>query len=48
MDALPRLPLLALGEIPLLVSLFDTYETLVVVVPTVPLCFHTSGLGTLA
>ena len=48
MDAFLRLTLLALGAVPLLVSLLATYETLVVVVPTVPLCFHTSSLGILA
>ena len=48
MDAFPRLTLLALGAVPLLVSLLATYETLVVAVSTTPLCFHTSGLGILA
>ena len=48
MDAFSRLTLLALGAVPLLVSLLATYETLVVVVPTTPLCFNTSGLGILA
>ena len=47
MDAFPRLTLLALGAVPLLVSLLATYETLVVV-PTIPLCFHTSSLDILA
>ena len=47
MDAFPRLAL-ALGAVPLLVSLLATYETLVVVVPTTTLCFHTSFLGILA
>ena len=47
MDAFPRLALLALGAIPLLAYLLATYETLVVV-PTTPLCFSTSGLGILA
>ena len=48
MDAFPRLTLLALGAVPLLVSLLATYGTLVGVVPTTPLWFHTSGLGILA
>ena len=48
MDAFPRLTLLALGAVPLLVSLLATYETLVVVAPTTSLCFNTSGLGILA
>ena len=48
MDAFPRLTLLALGAVPLLVSLLATYETLVVVLPTILLCFHTSSLGILA
>ena len=48
MDAFPRDTLLALGAVSLLVSLLATYETLVVVVPTIPLCFHTSSVGTLA
>ena len=47
-DAFSRLTLLALRAAPLLVSLIATCETLVVVVPTPPLCFHTSGLGILA
>ena len=48
MNAFPHLALLALGAVPLLVTLLATNKTLVVVVPTVPLCFHPSGLGTLA
>ena len=48
MNAFPRLALLALGAVPLLVTLIATNKTLVVLVPTVPLCFHPSGLGTLA
>ena len=48
MDAFPHLALLALGAVPLLVTLLATNKTLVVIVPTVPLCFHPSGLGTLA
>ena len=48
MDAFPRLILLALRAVPLLVSLLAAYETLVVVVPTFPLCFHTSSFGILA
>ena len=47
-DVFPRLNLPALGAVPLLVSLLATYETLVPVVPTIPLCVHTSSLGTLA
>ena len=43
MDAFPRLTLLALGADPLLVTLFATPKALLVV-PTVPLCFHTSSL----
>ena len=39
--------LLVLGAVPLLVTLLATHKTLVVVA-TVPLCFHTSGLSTLA
>ena len=48
MTAFPRLILLTLGSVPLLVSLLATYETLLVVVPTNPLCFHISSLGILA
>ena len=48
MNAFPRLALLALGAVPLLVTLLTTNKKLVVLVPTVPLCFHPSGLGTLA
>ena len=48
MEAFPRLTLQALGAVPPLVTLLATQETLVAVVPTVPLCFHTSCLGTLA
>ena len=40
--------LLAFGAVPLLVTLLATNEILVVLVPTVPFCFHPSGLGTLA
>ena len=47
-NAFPRLALLALGAVPLLVTLLATNKTLVIAVPTVPLCFHPSGLGTLA
>ena len=46
MNAFPRLALLVLGAVPLLVTLVATNKTLVVLVP--PLCFHPSGLGTLA
>ena len=48
MDAFPRLTLLALGAVPLLVTLLATHKALFVVVPTVPLCFHTGSLGSLA
>ena len=48
MDTFPRFTLLALRAVPLLVFLLAIHETLVVVVPTIPLCFHTSSLGTLA
>ena len=48
MNAFPRLVLLALGLVPLLVTLLAPNETLVVLVPMVPLYFHPSGLGTLA
>ena len=48
MDAFPRLTLLGLGAVPLLVSLLATHETLVVVVPMMPLYFHTCSLGILA
>ena len=47
-NAFPRFALLALGTVPLLVTLLATNKTLVVLVPTVPLCFHPSVLGTLA
>ena len=46
MNAFLRLALLALGTVPLLVTLLATNKTLVVLVPTVPLCFHSSGLFT--
>ena len=48
MNAFPHLALLALGAVPLLVILLATNKTLVVLVPTVPLCFHPSSVGTLA
>ena len=48
MNAFPRLALLVLGAVPLLVTLVATNKTLVVLVPMVPLCFHPSGLGTVA
>ena len=44
----PRVSLLALGPVPLLVTLFATHKALVVVVPAVPLFFPTSGFDTLA
>ena len=47
MDAFRRLTLLTSGAVPLLVSLLATCETLVAVVPTITLCFHTSSLGIL-
>lgn len=48
LDAFPRLTPLALGAIPLLLTLPATRNTLVIVVPTIPLNFHASGRGTLA
>ena len=42
------LSLLALGEVLLLVTLLAKHQALLVVVSTVPLCFHNSNLGTLA
>ena len=48
MNTFPRLALLALGAVQLLVALFATNKTLVVLVSTVSLCFHSSGLGALA
>ena len=47
-NACPRLALLALRAVQLLVTVLATNETLVIPAPTVPLCFHSSGLGTLA
>ena len=47
LNAFPRLALLALGAVSLLVTLLATNKTLSVLVPTVPLCFHPSGRGTL-
>ena len=46
MNACLRLVLLAL--VPLPVTLLTTNKALVVLVPTVPLCFHPSGLSMLA
>ena len=48
MNAFLRRAQMALGAVPLLVTLLATNETLVVLVPMVPLCFHPSDLGTLA
>ena len=48
MNTCPRLALLALGLVPLLVTLLAPNKTLVVLVPMVPLYFHPSGLGSLA
>ena len=48
MNVFPRVVMLVLGSVLLLVTLFATNKTLVVIVPTVPLCFHPSGLGTQA
>ena len=45
MDAFPRLTLLALGTVPLLVIVLASHRALFVVVPTVPLCFHTAALA---
>ena len=42
-----RLALLALGTVPLLVTLHAPSETLIVTLRTVPLCFHPSRLDTL-
>ena len=47
MDIFPRLSMLALGVGTLIVALLATRKTLVVVLLTVPLCFHTRSLGTL-
>ena len=47
MNAFSRLAPLALGTVPLLVTLLATNKTLVVLVSTVPLCLHSSDLGTL-
>ena len=48
MNAFLRLTVSALGAVLLLVTLLALNKTLVVLVLTVPLCFHSSGLGTLA
>ena len=48
MNAFPHHALLAVEAVPLLVTLLATNKTLVVLVPTVPLCFHSSSLDTLA
>ena len=49
MDTFDRLPtVLALGTVPLVVTLLATYKALVVVVPTILLGSYTSDLGTLA
>ena len=48
MTAFPRLALLALGVVPLLVTLLATNKFFVIPLPTVPLYLHFSGLGTLA
>ena len=45
-NAFPRLAPLALRAVPLLVILLATNRTLVVLVPTVPLCFHSRSLDT--
>ena len=47
-NAFPCLALVALGAVPSLVTSLATSATRVVIVPTVPLCFHFSRLGTLA
>ena len=46
-NAFSRFALLALRVVPLLVILLATNRALVVLVPTVPLCFHARSLGTL-
>ena len=48
LNAFLRLALLALGAVLVLVMFLAINKTLVVLVPTVPLCFYPSGLGTLA
>ena len=48
MNAFLCLALLALGAVPVVLTLLAINKTLVVLLPTVPLCFHPSGLGTLA
>ena len=48
MDAFDLLVVLALRAVPLLVTLLATHKTIVVLVPTVLLRSHTSGIGTLA
>ena len=47
MNAFPPLSLLALGAVALPGTVLTTNQTLVVTVPTVPLRFNASGLGTL-
>ena len=47
-NAFSRLALLALGAVQLLVTVVATNKTLVVLLPTVPLRFYSSGVGTLA
>ena len=47
-NAFHRLALLALGAVPLLVTLLSTNETLVIIVPTAPPCINPSDLGSLA
>ena len=44
MDAFFHLTLLAVGAVPLLVTLLASRKALLVVVPAVPLSFHTSSL----
>ena len=48
MNPFPRLALLALGAVPLLLTLLATRKTLVSLVPTLLLYYCPSGLGTLA
>ena len=48
MNTFPRLSLLALGAVPLFVTLLASNKTLAVIAPKVLFCFHPSGLCTLA
>ena len=46
MNTFPCIFLLTLGAVAFLVALLAKQKTLVVLVPTVPLCFRPNGLGT--